>query len=206
MSFTSLAETEPFTPTFVPKTQLSDHESPIELANLEKADSDAAGRRKRSTCSKVEDEILARSFVTISDDPIIGNDQKVDAFWNVFDEDILWLTYEKYRKENNDITFNLEHMDDAARRKGLSPLQKCTAVIRQLSYGVLANHLDEYLHTGETTAIKCLFKFCGYVVELFGDRYLRRSNADNVQRLLQMHNERHNLPGMLGCLDCMHWE
>ncbi|XP_042404775.1 uncharacterized protein LOC121994972 [Zingiber officinale] len=26
-------------------------------------------------------EVLARSFVTISDDPIIGNDQKEDAFW-----------------------------------------------------------------------------------------------------------------------------
>ncbi|XP_075477331.1 glutathione S-transferase T3-like [Primulina tabacum] len=56
-------------------------ESPIELPNLDKADSGAAGRRKRSTWSKVEDEVLARSFVTISDDPIVGNDQKADAFW-----------------------------------------------------------------------------------------------------------------------------
>ncbi|XP_042448221.1 uncharacterized protein LOC122032949 [Zingiber officinale] len=59
---------------------------------------------------------------------------------------------------------------------------------------------------GESTSIKCLFKFCGYVVELFGDRYLRRANADDVQRLLQMHNERHDFLGMLGSLDCMHWE
>ncbi|XP_042441472.1 glutathione S-transferase T3-like [Zingiber officinale] len=81
MLFTSPAENEPFTPTFVPETQLSDHESLIELVNLEKADSDTAGKRKRSTWSKVEDEVLARSFVTISDDPIIDNDQKVEAFW-----------------------------------------------------------------------------------------------------------------------------
>ncbi|XP_075492594.1 glutathione S-transferase T3-like [Primulina tabacum] len=81
MPFTSPIENEPFTPTFVPETQLSDRESPIELPNLDKADSDAAGRRKRSTWSKVEDEVLARSFVTISDDPIVGNDQKADAFW-----------------------------------------------------------------------------------------------------------------------------
>ncbi|XP_042404778.1 uncharacterized protein LOC121994976 [Zingiber officinale] len=250
MPFTSPTENEPFSPTFVPETQLSDRESPIELVNLEKVDSDIASRRKRSTWSKVEDEVLARSFVTISDDPIIGNDQNVDAFWgriasyynenrppgtpsriasvirshwhntiqkkvyrfnvnynsvySVYrsdhsDEDILRLAYEKYREENNGIAFNLEHQrDDAARRKGLSPLQKCTAAIHQLSYGVPADHLDEYLRMGESTAIKCLFKFCGYVVEPFGDRYLRRPNADDVQRLLQMHNERHDFPGMLG--------
>ncbi|XP_073056994.1 glutathione S-transferase T3-like [Primulina eburnea] len=81
MPFTSPTENEPFTPTFVPETQLSDRESPIELPNLDKADSGTAGRRKRSTWSKVEDEVLARSFVTISDDPIVGNDQKADAFW-----------------------------------------------------------------------------------------------------------------------------
>ncbi|XP_073129833.1 glutathione S-transferase T3-like [Henckelia pumila] len=42
---------------------------------------DAECTRKRSNWTKVEDEILARSFVTISDDTIIGNDQKADAFW-----------------------------------------------------------------------------------------------------------------------------
>ncbi|XP_075486254.1 glutathione S-transferase T3-like [Primulina tabacum] len=61
MPFTSPMSNEPATPTFVPKTQLSDRESPIE--------------------TKIEDEVLARSFVTISDDPIIGNDKKVHAFW-----------------------------------------------------------------------------------------------------------------------------
>ncbi|XP_042428542.1 uncharacterized protein LOC122015618 [Zingiber officinale] len=99
-----------------------------------------------------------------------------------------------------------QHRDDAVRRKGLSPLQKCTAAIRQLAYGVPADHLDEYLRMGESTAIRCLFKLCEYVVEIFGDRYLRRPNADDVQRLLQMHDERHDFPGMLGSLDCMHWK
>ncbi|XP_073153874.1 glutathione S-transferase T3-like [Henckelia pumila] len=73
--------TEPASPTFVPETQLSDRESPIEVVNLEKTIPNAEGTRKRSTWTKVEDEVLARSFVTISDDPIIGNDQKADAFW-----------------------------------------------------------------------------------------------------------------------------
>ncbi|XP_042404930.1 glutathione S-transferase T3-like [Zingiber officinale] len=53
----------------------------LKVTNLDKADSNTAGRRKRSTWSKVKDEVLARSFVTISDDPIIDNYQKVDVFW-----------------------------------------------------------------------------------------------------------------------------
>ncbi|XP_073270260.1 uncharacterized protein [Primulina huaijiensis] len=100
---------------------------------------------------KVEYEVLARSFVTISDDPIIDNDQKAKAFWR-----------------------------------------------RVASY-----HNDN--HRAESTAIKCLFKFCGHVVELFVDRSLRRSNDDDVQRFLQMHYESHSFPGMLGSLNCMNW-
>ncbi|XP_042423194.1 glutathione S-transferase T3-like [Zingiber officinale] len=81
MSFTPSMSNELATPTFVPETQLSDRESPIEVVNLEKTVSNAESTRKRSSWTKVEDEVLARSFVTISDDPIISNDQKVDAFW-----------------------------------------------------------------------------------------------------------------------------
>ncbi|XP_042467656.1 uncharacterized protein LOC122050849 [Zingiber officinale] len=104
--------------------------------------------------------------------------------------------------ENHSVFF--QHRDDVIRRKGLSPLQKCTATIRQLAYRVPADHLDKYLRMDESTAIRCLFKFCEYVVKIFGDRYLIMSNADDVQRLLQMNDERHDLPGMLGNLDCMH--
>ncbi|XP_042414994.1 uncharacterized protein LOC122004130 [Zingiber officinale] len=99
-------------------------------------------------------------------------------------------------EENHSAFF--QQRDDAVRRKELSPLQKCTAAIRQLAYGVSADHLDEYLRMGESTTIRCLLKFCEYGVEIFGDRYLRNPNADDVQRLLQMHNERHDFPGMLG--------
>ncbi|XP_042415314.1 uncharacterized protein LOC122004504 [Zingiber officinale] len=72
---------EPTTLTFVSEAQLSDRESSIEVVNLEKVVSNVEGTRKYSSWTKVEDEVLARSFATISDDPIIGNDQKADAFW-----------------------------------------------------------------------------------------------------------------------------
>ncbi|XP_073313531.1 uncharacterized protein [Primulina huaijiensis] len=110
---------EPATPTFVPETQLSDRESPIEVVNLEKEVSNAEGSRKRSSWTEIEDEVFAKSFVTIGDDPVIGNDQKADAFWgrvaSYYNENRppgsnTRSANEKYRSENNDVAFNLEHV------------------------------------------------------------------------------------------------
>jgi hypothetical protein len=42
------------------------------------------------------------------------------------------------------------------------------------------------------------------VIDIFGDKYLRRPNVDDVQRLLDI-GESRGFPGMLGSLDCMHW-
>ncbi|XP_074269509.1 protein ANTAGONIST OF LIKE HETEROCHROMATIN PROTEIN 1-like [Silene latifolia] len=94
---------------------------------------------------------------------------------------------------------------DAAKVKGLSPLQKCIAAIRILAYGTPADAIDEYIKIGETTTIECFFKFCTAIIEVFGEQYMRKPNANDVQRLLKMHEECHGFPGMLGSLDCMHW-
>ena len=42
--------------------------------------------------------------------------------------------------------------EDATGRSSLSPLQKCTAAIRQLTYGGGADTIDEYVRLAETTA------------------------------------------------------
>ncbi|XP_073050308.1 glutathione S-transferase T3-like [Primulina eburnea] len=74
-------ENEPPTPTFVPETQLSDRETRVDLENVQNADVDVEGTKKRIIWKKEEDELLARSYVTMSDDPVIGNDQKGNDFW-----------------------------------------------------------------------------------------------------------------------------
>ncbi|XP_057445383.1 uncharacterized protein LOC130737585 isoform X1 [Lotus japonicus] len=94
---------------------------------------------------------------------------------------------------------------DTIRKKGLSPLQKCTAAIRMLAYGSPADNLDEYVRIGESTAIECLERFVTGVNEIFGAQYLRRPNKEDTTRLLQM-GESRGFPGMLGSIDCMHWE
>ncbi|KAH1232925.1 Glutathione S-transferase T2 [Glycine max] len=94
---------------------------------------------------------------------------------------------------------------DALRRKGLSPLQKCTTTIHILAYGSPADSVDEYVRIGETTAVECLERFVLGICTIFGNEYLRRPNNDDIKRLLQM-GAAHGFPGMLGSIGCMHWE
>ena len=93
---------------------------------------------------------------------------------------------------------------DCTNRPGLSPLQKCTAAIRMLAYGTVADMLDEYLKVAKSTALECLEKFVQGVVEVFGSKYLRHPTAEDMERLLQV-GESRGFPGMLGSIDCMHW-
>ncbi|XP_020239888.1 uncharacterized protein LOC109818772, partial [Cajanus cajan] len=94
---------------------------------------------------------------------------------------------------------------DATRKKGLSPLQKCTAAIRILAYGSSADSTNDYVRIGENTTVECLERFVYGVCNIFETEYLRRPKNEDVERLLQMGNAR-GFPGMLGPIDCMHWE
>ncbi|XP_048609380.1 putative nuclease HARBI1 [Brassica napus] len=94
---------------------------------------------------------------------------------------------------------------DATGRFGHSPLQKATAAIRMMAYGCPADAVDEYLRLGETTALLCLENFVEGIINLFGDEYLRRPTPEDLQRLLDI-GEIRGFPGMIGSIDCMHWE
>ncbi|XP_010468712.1 PREDICTED: uncharacterized protein LOC104748825 [Camelina sativa] len=93
---------------------------------------------------------------------------------------------------------------DATGRLGLSALQKCTSAIRLMAYGYSVDVVDEYLRLAETTAHKCLLHFVEGVINLFGDEYLRRPTAEDLQRLLNI-GEYRGFPGMIRNIDCMHW-
>ncbi|XP_009151521.2 uncharacterized protein LOC103874846 [Brassica rapa] len=94
---------------------------------------------------------------------------------------------------------------DATGRSSLTALQKCTATIRQLAYGVGSDAVDEYVRMGETTARGCLHNFAAGIISLFGNEYLRRPTPEDLQRLLYF-GEQRGFPGMIGSIDCMHWE
>ncbi|XP_071727367.1 uncharacterized protein [Rutidosis leptorrhynchoides] len=95
---------------------------------------------------------------------------------------------------------------DAAGRQSLTILQKCTAAIRQMAYGTTPDMFDEYIKIGEKTAALCLDYFCKCVFHLFEREYLRKPTAEDIARLYNFHAQKHGLPGMLGSIDCMHWE
>ena len=92
---------------------------------------------------------------------------------------------------------------DATGRMGLSPLQKCTVVIRILAYGSPVDSIDDYVQMGETMTLLCFDKFVRGVYDVFEAKYLRRPNNNDIQYLLQI-SEHYGFPSMLGSIDCMH--
>ncbi|XP_020410785.1 uncharacterized protein LOC109946674 [Prunus persica] len=74
-----------------------------------------------------------------------------------------------------------------------------------LTYRCSAYSTDEYYRLGEFTALECLQKFCFVIEARYGQWYLRSPNPADLYRLLHKVSRR-GFPGMLGSLDCMHWE
>uniref|UniRef100_A0A0D3EED8 Myb-like domain-containing protein n=2 Tax=Brassica oleracea var. oleracea TaxID=109376 RepID=A0A0D3EED8_BRAOL len=104
----------------------------------------------------------------------------------------------------NEVDF-FRQKKDCLGRLSLSPLQKCTAAIRLLAYGGAADTVDEYLRLGATTTRSCLEHFVEGIINLFGEEYLRRPTPADLQRLLDI-GEHRGFPGIIGSIDCMHWE
>ena len=94
---------------------------------------------------------------------------------------------------------------NAAGLKGFSAYQKISAAMRVIAYGgVPANYADEYLRIGEDSTIESMRRFAKVIVRVFGPEYLRAPNEDDTKKLMAA-NERRGWPGMLGSIDCMHW-
>ena len=105
---------------------------------------------------------------------------------------------------SNEVQY-FQQTQDGLGRSSLSPLQKCTAAIRVLAYGSAADAVDEYLRLGETTTRLCVENFVEGIIYLFAGEYLRRPTPADLQRLLHV-GEYRGFPGMIGSIDCMHWE
>jgi hypothetical protein len=70
-----------------------------------------------------------------------------------------------------------------------------------ISYGVLADFMDQYFRIGESTVIESLRRLVRAIIEVFGDEYLRSPNEQDTARLLASAECRGFL-GMLESLDC----
>ncbi|XP_074351421.1 uncharacterized protein LOC141690528 [Apium graveolens] len=88
---------------------------------------------------------------------------------------------------------------------GLLPQQKMTAALRMLAYGATADQCAEICRIRESTTLECMKKFCEQVEGIFGKEYLRAPTPADLRRLLAR-GEQRGFPGMIGSIDCMHWE
>ncbi|XP_062013940.1 uncharacterized protein LOC133730343 [Rosa rugosa] len=94
---------------------------------------------------------------------------------------------------------------DATGKVGLLPEQKMTAALRMLAYGAGADQCAEYCRMAKSTSVAALQHFTRGIVGLYSAEYLRAPTATDLRRLLAK-AERRGFPGMIGSIDCMHWQ
>ncbi|XP_076885916.1 uncharacterized protein LOC143535585 [Bidens hawaiensis] len=97
----------------------------------------------------------------------------------------------------NDLPEHFEYFqqrDDARGKPGFTATQKITAALRQLAYGVGSDMLDEYLQMAKKTGRDALNHFCRGAISLYRRRYLRRPTMYDIQRIYEVHGEKHEPP------------
>nr|GEU73085.1 hypothetical protein [Tanacetum cinerariifolium] len=126
------------------------------------------------------------------------------------------VTFIKIRRQANRVTRNSITSDragaherlvvtffseDLIGREGIFPLIKCTSAIRQLTYGVNASFLDDYMQISKRLSRMALDHFCEAVKDIYGPRYLRKPTVTDIEKLYRHHEEKHGFPEILGSLD-----
>ncbi|XP_026458955.1 uncharacterized protein LOC113359559 [Papaver somniferum] len=74
-----------------------------------------------------------------------------------------------------------------------------------MAKGVAADSLDDYTQMDTATIYMYVKKFMDALLWIFNDHYMRLPTTGDTRRLLAQ-NEARGFPGMLGSLDCTHWE
>ncbi|XP_073354951.1 uncharacterized protein [Aegilops tauschii subsp. strangulata] len=74
--------------------------------------------------------------------------------------------------------------------------------MRMLTYGIAADGADEYIRSAEATNLESCKKFVIKVCEVFGERYLRSPNEEDIARLLAIGEER-GFPGSLNDINVL---
>ncbi|XP_052622088.1 uncharacterized protein LOC128125826 [Lactuca sativa] len=90
---------------------------------------------------------------------------------------------------------------DARGTPGFTPLQKCTATLRQLAYDIPPDALDESFRMSAKIARDSLHFFCKTVIQFYGPKYLLKPTCNDILQLQAYHASLHAFPGMLGSLD-----
>ncbi|GJS34015.1 reverse transcriptase domain, reverse transcriptase zinc-binding domain protein [Tanacetum coccineum] len=95
---------------------------------------------------------------------------------------------------------------DAVGHLSIGPILMCTSAIRQLAYDTAPNAFDKYFQIVERCSRQCLKNFTKCIPILYVEKYSRKPTSADIEKTYALHEEKHGLPGMLGSIDCMHWE
>ena len=93
---------------------------------------------------------------------------------------------------------------NALGEKGPSPLQKLTAVLRILAYGIPFDVVHEYTGVQEETARKSTYAFCDGLIANYEHIHLGVWTPEAIAKEMAINKDR-GFSGMLGSLDCTHW-
>jgi hypothetical protein len=74
-----------------------------------------------------------------------------------------------------------------------------------LAYGSIADALDDSYAMAESTVLECVKEFARTVIAVFKEEYLRPPKEAELKRILE-ENKARGFSGMIGSIDCTHWE
>ena len=93
---------------------------------------------------------------------------------------------------------------NCAGEEGPTALQRLTAVIRILAYGIAFDAVHDYTGVQELLARNCTYAFCDWIAAKYGSTHLGVWTKEAIKKEMDINAER-GFPGMLGSLDCTHW-
>nr|XP_028956476.1 uncharacterized protein LOC114824211 [Malus domestica] len=88
---------------------------------------------------------------------------------------------------------------------GFSPHQNVIVALRMMAYASPADSMNETHGMSESTCLDTLEQLCDTIVQVYKDEYLREPNQEDLNQLIRKTKDR-GFPGMIGSLDCMHWD
>lgn len=94
-------------------------------------------------------------------------------------------------------------MCDGLQKIWIRPLQRITAALCMLAYGLAADALDEYLQFPEDSVLLSTKSFCEQITNCFGSEYLRKPMESDRSRIMKM-KAASGFPGCIGSIDCQH--
>jgi Plant transposon protein len=115
-----------------------------------------------------------------------------------------FAVYEELKKGVLQIDNYFSQRRDAIGAQGATTDQKLCSALRQLSLGVAADAVVEYVRLSESTNSECLKRFCRAVKMKFKAEYLRPPLEAEIVDIEGRYAEL-GFPGCLGCLDCASW-